>query len=113
MKKLLVVVDMQVDFVDGALGTKEAVAIVPNVVNKVQSYMNDTDNDCSIIFTMDTHGENYMTTQEGKNLPVEHCIKGTDGWKIIPELAEYAAKCQVIEKPTFIPQIKRTISDTR
>lgn len=101
MKKLLVVVDMQVDFVNGALGTKEAVAIVPAVVSKIESYIADGGNQCNIIFTMDTHGEDYLSTQEGKNLPVEHCIKGTEGWKIIPELAKYAEKCQVIEKPTF------------
>ncbi len=101
MKKLLVVVDMQVDFVDGALGTKEAVAIVPAVVAKVEEYMADKDNQCDVIFTMDTHGPDYMSTQEGKNLPVMHCIKGTEGWNIVPELATYAAKCQVIEKPTF------------
>ncbi len=101
MKKLLVVVDMQVDFVDGALGTKEAVAIVPAVVSKVEEYMADNENQCDIIFTKDTHGEDYMATQEGKNLPVEHCIKGTAGWEIIPQLIEYAAKCPVLEKPTF------------
>jgi nicotinamidase-related amidase len=101
VKKLLVVVDMQVDFVDGALGTKEAVAIVPAVVSKVEEYMADNENQCDIIFTKDTHGEDYMATQEGKNLPVEHCIKGTAGWEIIPQLIEYAAKCPVLEKPTF------------
>ena len=73
MKKILIVVDMQKDFVDGALGTKEAVAIVGNVVNKIENFDGD------VIVTYDTHPENYMETQEGKNLPVPHCIKGTDG----------------------------------
>ena len=76
MKKILVVVDMQQDFVDGALGTSEAVAIVDNVVNKIEKFVGD------IIVTYDTHFENYMETQEGKNLPVPHCIKGTDGWQL-------------------------------
>ena len=76
MKKLLIVVDMQKDFVDGALGSKEAVAIVDNVVKKIDEFDGD------IIVTYDTHQENYMETQEGKNLPVPHCIKGTDGWKL-------------------------------
>ena len=76
MKKILVVVDMQKDFVDGALGTKEAVSIVPAVVEKIESFDGD------IIVTCDTHLENYMETQEGKNLPVSHCIKGTEGWKL-------------------------------
>ena len=97
MKKLLIVVDMQKDFVDGALGSKEAVAIVDNVVNKIKSFGGD------VIVTYDTHFENYMETQEGKNLPVPHCIKGTDGWKLNEKVQaaldgrEYTA----IEKPTF------------
>ena len=80
--KVLVVVDMQNDFIDGALGTLEAVAIVPYVKSVVETF------DGKIIFTRDTHFENYMDTQEGKNLPVPHCIKGTKGWQICPELEE-------------------------
>ncbi len=76
MKKILIVVDMQKDFVDGALGTKEAVAIIPNVANKIKNHDGD------IIVTYDTHFENYMTTSEGKSLPVSHCIKGTAGHKL-------------------------------
>lgn len=76
MKKYLVVVDMQKDFVDGALGTAEAVAIVPNVVSKIKEFDGD------IFVTYDTHFENYMDTAEGKKLPVPHCIKGTDGWQL-------------------------------
>lgn len=73
MKKILVVVDMQKDFVDGALGSREAVAIVPAVAKKVEEFDGD------IFVTYDTHRENYMETAEGKKLPVPHCIKGTDG----------------------------------
>ncbi len=76
MKNFLIVVDMQNDFIDGALGTKEAVSIVDNVVEKINNF------DGEIIVTLDTHFENYMDTNEGKNLPVKHCIKGTDGWKL-------------------------------
>lgn len=76
MKKLLVVVDMQNDFINGALGTSEAVAIVPNVVKKINEWDGD------VVFTMDTHYENYKETNEGKHLPVPHCINNTDGWDI-------------------------------
>ncbi|MGN0335766.1 MAG: cysteine hydrolase family protein [Lachnospiraceae bacterium] len=96
--KLLVVVDMQKDFVNGALGTPEARAIVDNVVNKVKQAKEEG---CDIIFTLDTHEENYLQTLEGKNLPVEHCIRGTAGWKLIPELRPLTVGCRVIEKPTF------------
>ena len=79
MKKTLIVVDMQKDFIDGALGTKEAVAIVENVKRKIAEYQQNGD---EIIFTRDTHQADYLSTNEGKYLPVEHCIEGTDGWKI-------------------------------
>ena len=97
MKKILIVVDMQKDFVDGALGTKEAIAIVNNVVNKIESFEGD------IIVTYDTHCENYMNTQEGKKLPVPHCIKGTDGWKLDGKVQAAVDKKGffAIEKPTF------------
>lgn len=78
-KKTLIVVDMQNDFIDGALGTKEAVAIVENVKNKIKEYADRGD---EIIFTRDTHYENYMETNEGKHLPVPHCIEETKGWEI-------------------------------
>ena len=97
MKKVLIVVDMQKDFVDGALGSKEAVAIVDNVVKKIEGFDGD------IIVTYDTHPENYMETQEGKNLPVPHCIKGSDGWKLDAKVQAAVDKkgCKAIEKPTF------------
>jgi len=83
MKKVLVVVDMQKDFIDGALGSPQAQAIVPNVVEKIRLYQ-DEGND--IVFTQDTHFENYLETQEGKYLPVIHCVEGTEGWEIPAEL---------------------------
>ncbi len=94
MDKILVVVDMQNDFVTGVLGTKEAVDITANVVDKVQNF------DGEVVFTRDTHSEDYMETQEGKNLPVRHCVKGTPGWEIIPELEPYV-KGKVFDKYTF------------
>ena len=94
MQKLLVVVDMQNDFIDGALGTKEAVAIVPNVKAKIEGF------EGSVLFTRDTHFEDYMDTQEGHNLPVPHCIKGTEGWEIRSEL-EALRTTEAIDKLTF------------
>ena len=94
MQKILVVVDMQNDFIDGTLGTKEAVAIVPAVKEKIKNF------EGRIIFTRDTHKENYMDTQEGKNLPVPHCILGTKGWEIHEELMELC-KEEPINKVTF------------
>ena len=95
--KILVVVDMQKDFIDGSLGTPEAVAIVDNVVKKIEGFNGD------VIATYDTHPENYMETQEGKNLPVPHCIKGTDGWKLDARVQAALDKInyKAIEKPTF------------
>ena len=98
MRKLLIVVDMQTDFVDGALGTPEAVAILPAVQARIEAAQAAGED---IIFTRDTHRSNYMETQEGKNLPVVHCVEGTEGWQIVPGLREYAAGCLVIDKPTF------------
>ena len=96
MRKILVVIDMQNDFIDAALGTKEAEAIVENVKEKIRSYEPE-----NIYATMDTHGENYLETQEGKYLPVVHCVKGTDGWKIRPDIAELLTEAKIFEKPTF------------
>lgn len=96
MKKTLIVVDMQNDFIDGALGTKEALSIVGNVKNKIQTYYKNGD---EIIFTRDTHKEDYLQTNEGKYLPVEHCLKGSEGWQIRDGLLVEGAVC--IDKPTF------------
>lgn len=100
MAKLLIVVDMQKDFIDGALGTKEAVQIVPNVVKKIEEFREAGD---MVIFTKDTHFDNYMETQEGKNLPVKHCIKGTEGHEICEEIKAVidVDSCKVYEKLTF------------
>ena len=98
MAKALVIVDMQNDFVDGALGTKEAQEMLPRLVEKLQNLDSNTD----IFFTQDTHKENYLETQEGKNLPVVHCIKNTHGWKIVPELQEFTKKAKkIVEKKSF------------
>ena len=94
MRKILIVIDMQNDFIDGALGTKEAVAIVPAVKAKIENF------DGPVLFTRDTHEICYMETQEGKNLPVPHCIRGTDGWQIRPEL-DALRTTEPIDKPTF------------
>ena len=94
--KVLCVIDMQNDFIDGALGTAEAVAIVDNVKNKIDIYRANGD---TVIFTRDTHYENYMDTAEGKKLPVPHCIKGTAGWEISEKLD--VADSEIIDKPTF------------
>lgn len=82
-KNVLAVIDMQNDFIDGALGTKEAQAIVGNVAEYIKKSMSDG---TEVVYTRDTHFDNYMDTQEGKNLPVLHCIKGTCGWEICDEL---------------------------
>ena len=96
MKKILVVIDMQNDFIDGALGTPEAVAIVENVKAKILSYPKE-----NVFATRDTHHQYYMDTQEGRNLPVPHCIRGTDGWQIRPEIAELIFSDHIVDKPTF------------
>ena len=92
--KILVVVDMQNDFIDGALGTPEAVKIVPYVKEVIQNF------DGKVLFTRDTHFADYMNTQEGKNLPVKHCIQNTPGWEIHPEL-DALRKTAPIDKITF------------
>ena len=94
MQNILVVVDMQNDFIDGALGTPEAVEIVPRVEEKIKNF------DGKVLFTRDTHYVDYLGTQEGKNLPVPHCIKGTEGWQIRKEL-DILRKTEPIDKLTF------------
>ncbi len=96
MRRILIVVDMQKDFVNGALGTKEAVAIVPAVVDKIRQYEKE-----NIFVTRDTHQKDYLTTQEGRKLPVEHCIEGTPGWELDPTVAEAVQGAAIVNKPTF------------
>lgn len=97
MKHYLVVVDMQKDFVDGALGTAEAAAIVPNAAEKIRAF------DGRIFATFDTHFENYLDTAEGKKLPVTHCVLGTDGWELDKTIAEalYEKGFTPVKKLTF------------
>jgi nicotinamidase-related amidase len=110
MKKYLIVTDMQNDFIDGALGTPEAVAIVPSVCEKIRSFDGD------IIVTMDTHGSDYMKKREGRFLPVEHCIKGTEGWDLSKEVKAslYGKNYRVLEKVTFgsvdLPKLLKDLS---
>ena len=94
MQKILLVIDMQNDFIDGALGTAEAVAIVDKVAEKIRSFPG------RVIFTRDTHEENYMETQEGRNLPVPHCIRGSQGWQIREKLEKLRTE-PAVDKPTF------------
>lgn len=111
MDKILVVVDMQNDFVTGALGSKEAQAIVGDVVDKIKNF------DGEVVYTRDTHQDNYMETQEGKNLPVVHCIENTEGWDLIPELKPLAEGKKIFNKPTFgseeLAQFIRAEADKR
>lgn len=92
---LLIVVDMQKDFVSGSLGTMEAQAVVKKIRKKIASHQGE------LWFTLDTHGEDYLSSAEGKSLPVEHCIKGTEGHSLVEELQEFASKGRFFEKPTF------------
>ncbi|MBQ8297200.1 MAG: cysteine hydrolase [Ruminococcus sp.] len=94
--KLLAVIDMQNDFIDGALGTAEAVQIVGRVAEKISSIR---ESGAEVVFTRDTHGEDYLSTSEGKKLPVEHCVRGTYGWEITDKLEVRDSK--IIDKPTF------------
>lgn len=97
MKKFLVVVDMQKDFVDGSLGTKEAQGIVSKVCEKIKNF------DGEVICTFDTHSENYLETSEGRKLPVKHCIKGTEGWELDENVKSTLENISytLVEKPTF------------
>lgn len=96
MRKILLVIDMQNDFIDGALGTREAEAIVDRVTDEIKKYpVSD------IIATRDTHTEDYLNTREGKNLPVVHCVKGTTGWELNSKIAAALGEALIIDKPTF------------
>lgn len=96
MRKILIVIDMQNDFIDGALGTKEAVSIIPNVLKKIKTYEPE-----NIYATLDTHEDNYSKTQEGRFLPIPHCIRGTKGWMLPADIASLIPAQHRIEKPSF------------
>ncbi len=96
MRKILLVIDMQNDFIDGALGTAEAVAMLPRAIEEIKKYPA-----ADIIATRDTHSPDYMDTQEGKNLPVPHCIRGTQGWELNDKVKAAIGNAEIIDKPTF------------
>ena len=95
MRKLLAVIDMQNDFIDGTLGTREAVEITDRVAAKIVDFEGE------VVFTLDTHTQNYFNTQEGINLPIMHCIKGTHGWELSSKLKPLSQNCIIFEKPSF------------
>lgn len=121
MERILVVIDMQNDFIDGALGTREALQIVPCVIDKIKNYKEQGN---PIYFTMDTHEENYLDTQEGRNLPVSHCIRNTNGWELHPQIRALSEELQgavnqpiVFEKGIFGSEVlaqtlRNSITDT-
>ena len=96
-KKFLIVVDMQKDFIDGSLGTAEAQEIVEAAAEKIRERR---EAGYTIIATLDTHGEDYMNTAEGKKLPIPHCIRGTEGWQPDPRIGREISGCLKVEKPT-------------
>lgn len=96
IRKILIVIDMQNDFIDGSLGTREAQAIVPAVIEKIRAYPKE-----NVYATRDTHSENYLETQEGKYLPVKHCIKKTHGWKLQKDIAPLIEQNHIFNKPSF------------
>lgn len=97
LKKILIIIDMQKDFVDGVLGTKEACEVLPKVEEKIKNHHG------LVIYTRDTHDEKYLDTQEGKKLPVLHCVEGTDGWSFAGGIGELANKSssKIFNKTTF------------
>jgi len=97
-KKVLFVIDMQVDFVTGALANEEAQKITGKIAEKIKAYQAAGD---YVFFTRDTHSESYMDTQEGRLLPVSHCIEGSDGWQIVEELRGFATEETTLDKPSF------------
>lgn len=97
-EKVLIVIDMQNDFVTGALANQAAQEIIPAIAEEIKAYRKEG---MPVYFTRDTHGEDYLQTQEGRMLPVPHCIKGTEGWQIVPELADLGAEEDVLDKPSF------------
>lgn len=96
MRKILLVIDMQNDFVDGALGTKEAAGMIDRAVSVIDTYP-----EADIIATRDTHTEDYLSTEEGKHLPVKHCIRGSDGWQLNKKIQRAIRNAVIIDKPSF------------
>ena len=111
MKQFLIVVDIQKDFVDGALGTKEAAAMIPAAAARIRECR---EAGYTLIATLDTHGLDYPDTAEGKKLPVPHCIRGTEGWKLHPGVSGELEGCLTVEKPTFgsirLPEVIRELA---
>ncbi len=111
-KEFLIAVDLQNDFVDGSLGTAEAREIIPAAAERIRACRAGGG---TVICTLDTHEENYADTAEGKKLPVRHCIRGTDGWQLHPEIRRAADGCLTLEKPTFgsvrLPELIRLLSN--
>ena len=109
-KRILIAVDLQKDFIDGALGTPEAVAIVPAAAARIRELR---DAGAILFATLDTHGPDYMQTQEGKRLPVPHCIRDTEGWALNPLIRDALGDCTLVEKPTFgsvrLPELIRAL----
>ena len=111
MSELLIVIDMQNDFIDGPLGSDEARLIVKPICGKIESFVGD------VIYTRDTHFENYLDTSEGKKLPVKHCIRGTEGHRLCPQVAEAAGACgaRILDKETFgckdLPKIVEELAE--
>ena len=110
MKKVLVVVDMQNDFITGVLGTEEAKAITPNVAQYIRDH---ADKDTVLLFTRDTHDADYLNTQEGKKLPIPHCLKDTYGWELAPEMEEviYDTRDKYSDFDTYFPYVSDHIID--
>ena len=96
MRRILLVIDMQKDFIDGALGTREAEAIVDRVAAEIEKYPRR-----DVFATRDTHPKNYLDTQEGRALPVVHCVKGTPGWALNERIARALGEAEIVDKPTF------------
>ena len=111
MKRFLIAVDLQNDFIDGSLGSGMAQAIVPGCVRRIGEYRAAGD---TVIATMDTHGEDYLSTREGRFLPVKHCIKNTPGWELNPDVRAALSGCAILEKGTFgsvhLPELIEALS---
>lgn len=101
MNQAYIIIDMQNDFISGSLGTPEASAIIPHIEARIVASKKDEITHTDLFFTQDTHTDTYFDTQEGKKLPIEHCIKDTKGWRICKQLLPYTLSAVILEKPTF------------